>query len=409
VIPSSNGENPRYRAAGAESAAPGNQPPDRSGSSATRIVPVEGAAALDDFIRVPCGIFSSDPAWVQPLHLERRLHLSPKTNPYFQHARWRAWTAWRGDRPVGRISAQIDALHLDRYHDATGFFGMLEGEDSQQTFGALLDTAQEWLRAQGMRRIRGPFNLSINQEMGVLVEGFETPPYFMMGHARPYYATRIEQAGYRKATDTLAYRIMPDFGSEVMRRLVARAGSRLRVRPLDTRRFASEMALLRDIFNDAWAQNWGFVPFTEAEFEDMGRSFRHLIDPDMIQIAEVDGEAAAFMAVLPNINEAIRDLRGRLLPLGWAKLLWRLKVRYPRTLRVPLMGVRRKYQRSRLGSALAFLVIDAGRPTLVRHRIREIELSWILEDNAAMRGIIESIGGRAYKRYRVYERDLDAS
>lgn len=374
-----------------------------------RIVPVVSAADLDDFIRAPCGVFASDPAWVQPLHLERRLHLSPRTNPYFQHARWRAWTAWRGDRLVGRVSAQIDALHLDRYHDATGFFGMLDAEDSQPTFAALLATAEGWLREQGLRRVRGPFNLSINQEMGVLVEGFETPPYFMMGHARPYYAGRIEQAGYRKATDTIAYLITPEFGSEAMRRLVTRAGSRLRVRSLDTARFGAEMELLRDIFNDAWEQNWGFVPFTAAEFEDMGRSFRHLIDPDMIQIAEVDGEPAAFLALLPNINEAIRDLGGRLLPFGWAKLLWRLKVRYPRTLRVPLMGVRRKYQRSRLGSALAFLVIDAGRPPLERHRTREIELSWILEDNAGMRGIIESIGGRAYKRYRVYERELDAA
>lgn len=407
MIPSSNGKYPLNRPAGTDSIAPEDQSPDRAPSCALRVVPVEDAAALDEFIRVPCGIYASDPAWVQPLHLERRLHLSSRTNPYFQHARWQAWTAWRGDRPVGRISAQIDSLHLARYRDATGFFGMLDGEDSQQTFAALLETAQGWLRAQGMSRIRGPFNLSINQEMGVLVDGFETPPYFMMGHARPYYAARIEQAGFRKATDTIAYLITPDFGSQVMRRLLARAGSRLRVRHLDTARFGAEMELLRAVFNDAWEQNWGFVPFTAAEFEDMGRSFRHLIDPDMIQIAEVDGEPAAFMVLLPNINEAIRDLRGRLLPLGWAKLLWRLKVRYPRTLRVPLMGVRRKYQRSLLGSALAFLVIDAGRPILERRRIREIELSWILEDNAGMRGIIESIGGRAYKRYRVYERDLD--
>jgi GNAT superfamily N-acetyltransferase len=357
---------------------------------------------------VPSSIFASDRAWIEPLHLERRLHLSPRTNPYFQHARWQAWIAWRGNQPVGRISAQIDSLHLNRYNDATGFFGMLDAEDSRGTFAALLAAAEGWLRKQGMRRIRGPFNLSINQEMGVLVEGFGAPPYFMMGHARPYYAGHIVQAGYRKATDTLAYLITPDFGSEVMRRLVARAGSRLRVRHLDTRRFGAEMELLRDIFNDAWEQNWGFVPFTAAEFEDMGRSFRHIIDPDMIQIAEVDGEAAAFMALLPNLNEVIRDLAGRLLPIGWAKLLWRLKVRYPRTLRVPLMGVRRKYQRSRLGSALAFLVIDSARPPLERYRIREIELSWILEDNAGMRGIIESIGGRAYKRYRVYERDFDA-
>ena len=259
-----------------------------------------------------------------------------------------------------------------------------------------------------MRRIRGPFNLSINQEMGVLVDGFDTPPFFMMGHARPYYAARIEQAGYRRAADALAYMITQDFGSEVMRRLISASGHRAKVRPLDLKHFDAEIALLRDIFNDAWAENWGFVPFTEAEFEDLGRSFRFLVDPDMIQIAEVDGEAAAFLVLVPNINEALRGLHGRLFPFGWAKLLWRLKVRYPSTMRVPLMGVRRRYQRSRLGSALAFLVIDAGRPPLKRRGIKGIELSWILEDNAGMRGIIESIGGRAYKRYRLYERSIDA-
>jgi hypothetical protein len=244
--------------------------------------------------------------------------------------------------------------------------------------------------------------------MGVLVDGFDTSPFFMMGHARPYYAMRIESAGYHKATDALAYMITQDYGSEAMRRLIAATARRAKVRPLDLKRFDAELSLLRDIFNDAWAENWGFVPFTAAEFVDLGRAFRFLIDPDMIQIAEVDGEAAAFIVLLPNINEAIRGLDGRLFPVGWAKLLWRLKVRYPSTFRVPLMGVRRKFQRSRFGSALAFLVIDAVRPPLKRHGVKGIELSWILEDNAGMRSIIESIGGRAYKRYRVYERNLDA-
>jgi GNAT superfamily N-acetyltransferase len=383
-----------------------NLPP--APSAPLRIVPVEGAAALGNFIAVPRGIFKSDPAWITPLSLERRLHLSPGSNPYFQHARWQAWTAWREGEPVGRISAQIDDLHLERYNDATGFFGMLDAEDNPETFGALLETAEGWLRGQGIRRVRGPFNLSINQEMGVLIDGFDTPPFFMMGHARPYYAARIEEAGYRKAIDALAYLIGQDYGSETMRRLIAATAHRAKVRPLNLKRFDDDLALLRDIFNDAWAENWGFVPFTAAEFDDLGKAFRFLVDPDMIQIAEVDGEAAAFIVLLPNINEAIRGLQGRLFPVGWAKLLWRLKVRYPETFRVPLMGVRSKFQRSRLGSALAFLVIEAVRPAVNRHRVKSLELSWILEGNAGMRSIIESIGGRAYKRYRVYERNLDA-
>ena len=383
-------------------------PTDRS-PAPLRITAIDGGAALDRFIRVPSRIFASDPAWIQPLLVERRLHLSARSNPYFQHARWQAWIAWRGAEPVGRISAQIDALHLERYADATGFFGLLDAEDSEETFAALLATAEDWLRGQGMRRVRGPFNLSINEEMGVLIEGFDTPPVFMMGHAWPYYGTRIEQCGYRKAADALAYAITPEFEAPpAMQRLVAATLDRVRVRPLDRKRFDDEIALLRDIFNDAWAENWGFVPFTAAEFHELGRNLRHVVDPELIQIAEVDGAAAAFVVVVPNINEAIRDLRGRLFPTGWAKLLWRLKVRYPRTARVPLLGVRRRFQRMRIGAALAFLVIGAARLQTQRRGFRELELSWILEDNAGMRSLIESIGGRAYKRYRVYERTLDA-
>jgi len=383
--------------------------PTQNGGAPLCITPVAEKSELDQFIRVQNLILCSDPAWIPPLLVERRMHLSAKNNPYFQHARWQAWIAWRGDRPVGRISAQIDTLHLERYGDATGFFGMLDAEDSAETFAALISTAEQWLRKQGMRRVRGPFSLSINEETGLLIDGFDTPPVFMMGHARPYYAERIEQCGYAKAQDMLAYMIAPDFEApRIMQRLVAASAQRVRVRPLDRRHFDAEIALLRDIFNDAWAENWGFVPFTEAEFHELGQTLRFLLPENLIQIAEVDGEAAAFVVGLPNINEAIRDLGGQLFPFGWLKMLWRLKVRFPGSARVPLLGVRQKFQHTRLGPGLAFQVINAVRKELQRHGARQIELSWILEDNAGMRNIIESIGGRAYKRYRVYERQLDA-
>ncbi len=376
-------------------------------SDALRVVPVTGKADLDRFIALPETVLGADPAWVPPLQLERRMHLSAKSNPYFQHARWQAWIAWRGARPVGRISAQVDDLHLERHADATGFFGMLDAEDDPDTFAALFAAAEDWLRGEGMRRVRGPFSLSINDEVGLLVDGFDTPPVFMMGHARPYYAARVESCGYRKAKDMLAYLVAPDFPApKVMQRLLAKSGRSVRVRPIDRRRFDQELAVLRDIFNDAWADNWGFVPFTEAEFKELGHSLRLLIAPELIQVAEVDGEPAAFIVALPNVNEAIRDLHGRLLPFGWAKLLWRLKVRFPRSARVPLMGVRRRFHDTPLGPGLAFLVIDAVRRHLVARGVRQVELSWVLEDNAGMCNIIEAIGGRAYKRYRVYEKPL---
>lgn len=372
-----------------------------------RIEPVASRRSLGQFIRVPSRVLGSDPAWIQPLTIERRMHLSPRTNPYFSHARWQAWLAVRDGEPVGRISAQIDALHLERHDDATGFFGMLDAEDRDETFRALLETAEQWLRTQGMRRARGPFNLSINEETGLLVDGFDTPPMFMMGHAAPYYGQHVEQCGYRKAKDMLAYMIRTDFtASAAMQRLVERFAPRIRIRPLRRERFDADIALLRDVFNDAWAANWGFVPFTEEEFAELGRNLKFLVPRELVQVAEVDGEPAAFIVALPNVNEAIRDLRGRLLPLGWLKLLWRIKARFPATVRVPLMGVRRRFQQTRMGPALAFLVIDAVRSEVRRRGVRHAELSWVLEDNAGMRSIIESIGGRAYKRYRVYEREL---
>ena len=376
-------------------------------SATLRIVPVSNKADLAEFIRLPAAIFKDDPQWIPPLFLERKIHLSPKHNPYFQHAKSQSWLAWRGDVAVGRISAQVDQMHLAQHHDATGFFGMLDAEDNQETFGALIITAEQWLAEQGMRRVRGPFNLSINEETGLLIDGFADPPVFMMSHALPYYRERIEQCGYHKAADTLAYLINPNFvAPPVMQRLLKMASERVTVRTLDRSRFDDEIMLLRDIFNDAWSQNWGFVPFTEAEFKALGQNLKFLLHDEYIQIAEVDGEAAGFIIGMPNINEAIRDLKGKLFPFGWLKLIWRLKIKGPASGRVPLMGVRKKFQKTRLGPGLAFLIIEEVRNELHKRGAHRLELSWILEDNAGMRNIIESIGGTAYKRYRVYERDL---
>jgi len=370
------------------------------------IAPVRGRKALNEFIRLPWSLYQDDPMWVPPLLLERRMHLSPK-NPYFEHATYCAWLAYRNAKPVGRISAQVDQLHLDRYRDATGFFGLLEAEDQAETFQALLDTAGSWLRDQGMQRVLGPFNLSINQECGLLVAGFDTAPSVMMGHARPYYGPRIEQYGYQKVKDLLAYRIRGNFErSAAMKTILARAKGRVQTRPIRKSRFQEDLDVIQDIYNDAWSQNWGFIPFTQKEFEHLGNDLKLLVDEELVRIAEVDSVAAAFIAVLPNLNEAIRDLNGRLLPFGWLKLLWRLKVKYPKTARIPLMGVRRQYHDSLLGAALAYRLIGDVQDPGVRRGVQAVELSWILEDNIGMREIIENISGRIYKTYRIYRKNL---
>ena len=371
-----------------------------------RIVPVSDAREMRRFIRVPWSIYADDPTWVPPLLVERREHFSSR-NPYFAHARCCFWLAYRGTRPVGRISAQIDSLHQERYGDGSGFFGLLEAENDAEIFHELLSTAEVWLRERGMLRIRGPFNFSINQECGLLVDGYDTPPMIMMGHSRPYYAARLIAEGYEGLKDLLAYRLATDFiPPELMKAVLNKAAGCARVRPLRRARFRADLNIIQDIFEDAWSANWGFIPFTEDEFRHLASSLRLLVDDGAVQIAEVDGEPAAMIVALPNLNEAIRDLRGRLLPLGWLKLLWRLKVKAPKTARVVLMGVRKHFQRSPLGAALGFLLIDALRSYGVRRGVQEVELSWILEDNMPMRNMLTIIGGIPYKRYRIYEKSF---
>jgi hypothetical protein len=225
-----------------------------------QVSPVNDRNELRQFIRLPWSIYSDDPAWVPPLILERKEHLS-KHNPYFEHARYQSWIAYRDGTAVGRISAQIDQLHLDQYQENEGFFGMIEAEDSAETFGALFQTAEAWLRDHGMCRVLGPYNLSINQEPGLLVDGFDTPPYLMMGHARPYYGTRIKENGYQKAKDLFAYLIDANFAhSAAMQKITKRAKSRVTIRSLRKSHFDEELKIIEDIFNDAWSENWGFIP-----------------------------------------------------------------------------------------------------------------------------------------------------
>ena len=239
--------------------------------AALKVMKVINRSDFNDFIRLPWSLYTDDPMWVPPLLLERRMHLSPK-NPYFEHAEFCSWVAYRNGKAVGRISAQIDQLHIDRYQDATGFFGMIEAEDDSRTFQILLNTAENWLHRQGMRRVCGPFNLSINQELGLLVDGFDTPPSMMMGHARPYYGDRIQENGYQKEKDLLAYIVNSDVKmTNAARRIMARTKDKIHIRNIQKSDFVNELAIIRDIFNDAWSQNWNFVPFTNTEFEHLGK------------------------------------------------------------------------------------------------------------------------------------------
>ncbi len=368
------------------------------------VVPVTGAAALDRFITLPSTLYAADPAYVAPLLLERREALSPAKNPYFQHAETQFWLALRDGQAVGRISAQIDRLVMD---PAVGHFGMIAAIDDAEVYAALFAAAEDWLRARGKRHILGPFNLSINEETGLLVDGHDTPPVMMMGHDPRYAAAHIEALGYAKAKDLIAY--LYDMDHELpraaRRKIDSRTAQALTVRHLDKKRYLEEFDTVTAIFNDAWSQNWGFIAFTQAEIAHMAKSLKLLIDPTCVAIVEMNGEAVGFGIALPNLNELIRDFDGRLLPFNWLKLLWRLRAGAT-TARVPLMGIRRSFSGSMAGGLAPFLVIDSLRKGLRAKGVRQVELSWILEDNRAMRHVIESLGALPYKTYRVYDKRL---
>jgi GNAT superfamily N-acetyltransferase len=376
-------------------------------AGAIEIQPVAGKAMLDRFIRVPMRLGAGQPNYIPPLIFERQESLTAKTNPFFQHADVQFWLAVRDGRDVGRISAQIDHLN-PQTAEGVGHFGMIAADDDPQVFAALFAAAETWLKARGCKTILGPVNLSTNEEVGLLVEGADTPPMFMMSHDAPYTGARIEEQGYGRAKDIFAYicSVADDLPAPILKRIRKELPEGVTLRMVDMKCFSRDVGVLTEILNDAWSGNWGFTPTTEAETLALANNLRLLIDRRLTWFAEIDGEPAGFMVLLPNINEAIRDLGGKLLPFGWAKLLWRLKVKGPKTGRVPLMGVRRKFAASRRGQLLPFLLIDAVAQSARKLGYERYELSWVLEDNLAMRRICDAGGAKVYKTYRLYEKAL---
>jgi hypothetical protein len=377
-----------------------------------RIVPARSDPARRDFLTLPLSLYAGAPGFAPGLLMERRAAIDPKRNPYFEHAEAAFWVAYRGNLPVGRISAQVDHLARERHGADIGHFGYLDAIDNKDVYTALTSTAERWLAERNTRRVHGPFSLSINEETGLLIDGFEARPMLMMSYHPPYAGSHLENCGYGKINDVVAYDYDVARGLPIESlRLIDRAKAEMQInfRPLNMRRYSEDLRIILDIFNDAWADNWGFVPMTEAEVTHTAHEMRQIIVPELVWIAEIDGEPACMIVSLPNLLEATADLNGRLLPLGWIKLLWRLKLAGLRTGRVPLFGLRKQYHRSPFGAAVIFMLFDALRQSSVARGIEHIEFSWILEDNWAMRSIIERIGGRAYKTYRVFEKILAAS
>lgn len=382
-----------------------------AGSADLAILPVAGRRLLDRFIRLPAALYRGAPGFEPPLALERREALKPTSNPYYAHAEVQLWLAMRGGMPVGRISAQIDRLYLERYQDATGHFGFLDAVDEAAVFHALTATAEAWLAARGMRRALGPFSLSTNEETGLMVGGFAARPMLLMPYHPPYAGPRLAAEGYAAVKDLIAYDYdvigAPPFrAAKVVERAMAGGGFTLRT--LEPRRYQADINAALAIYRDAWADNWGYVPPTQAETDHTVRSMKPLVRPDMVILAEIGGEPVGMIVCVPNLAEAVAGLGGNLLPFGWARLLWRLKVAGLKTSRVVLFGVLKRLQATALGSAIALALLQRLRDNGRRAGFTHAELSWILEDNVPMRRIIEGIGGVAYKRFRVYEKVIGA-
>jgi len=381
--------------------------PSATGHDQISVTPVRTPAQLDAFIKLPWRLYAGNPNWVPPLLRLQRELFSPRHNAFYQHADVQLFLALRGPSVVGRISAHIDHEH-NRFHgEHTGFFGFFEAENTSAVAGALLAAAEGWLRERGMTAIRGPLNFSTNGESGFLVEGFDSPPQVLMPYTQPYYLPRLEAAGYAGAQDLFAWRWERQPVPQGPARLVKELRSRpeISVRHIQMKRFQQEVRTMLDIYNDAWAENWGFVPATDAEAEQMARELKLIADPRIVPFVEVNGIPVAFALAVPNLNEAIHDLDGKLFPFGLLKLIWRLKVRRPRTGRLLLLGIKKEF-RNRRYAGLAYLLCDEIYHGATQSGYDWAEFSWTLEENRLVNALITKIGCHRYKTYRIYQKPL---
>ena len=381
-----------------------------------RIVPVNGKAALKDFIELPYRLYADNPNYVPPLKDEVRELLTPGKNPWFEHAEAQLFVARRAGQVVGRISAHIDHLALAQPAEqgmgpGTGFWGFYEAE-SADVGDLLLEQAEKWLRAKGMTRMLGPVSFAMWDEPGLLIKGHDSPTTVMMGYHDAQYQHWIEAAGHHKAEDLLNFDLtIVDNLPDLANRLVAmgKKSGKIHIRRVNKRKFDQEAALILGILNDAWSNNWGFVPFTPAEVAYAGKKLKPIVFNDLIRIAEIDGEPVAFTMTIPDLNEQLVKYKGSLWPFNWAKLLWWLNVGTPKvtTMRVPLMGVVKRLQSTRTASQLVFMMVEyIRRDAMTKFGATRADFGWVLSSNGPMVSVGEAVGGTVSKMYRIYEKAL---
>jgi GNAT superfamily N-acetyltransferase len=372
--------------------------------------PVLSKADRNQFIEVQSLVQQGLPNAVTPLAIDMHAVIDPRQSAFLRENPSAAWIALRGDRPVGRIMAIHDKAHLTRHNDNAGHFGFIEFENDPTIAQALLNQAEAWLRAAGLTTMTGPFSPSVNHETGLLVAGFETPPAYLMNYAPVYYGEVLEAAGLRKLMDLHSFTCSTDLETHpastraMFERLRQTKG--LRIRNLDVRHYRRDISMMVDIYNDGWSNNWGAVPMSDAEAQDLGTMLRPLIGPEWLMFAEQDGEPIGVALQMPDLNEAIRDFGGRLLPFNWAKLLYRVRKPTVRNSRMLMLGIRKDRQGRSIGPIAAMLLIDAALGAAKKHGIRTAELGWVLETNAAILSVINKFSITGRKTYRVYEKSI---
>ena len=374
--------------------------------SEVRVVEVESPARLKQFIAYPNRLYAGDPNYVVPLYAERKEFFDKKNNPFYRTASTRLFLAVRDGDVVGRIATCISYRHNQYHNEQTGFFGFFDTPDDEEISRPLLKVAMIELKKAGMDRMRGPMNFSTNHECGFLVEGFDSPPTIMMTYNHPYQVTLAEKFGLRKVMDLLAYKLATDhIASDRIRRVVGwrAARTQVRIRSLDMGNFSREVGLIKEVYNLAWARNWGFVPMDQAEFDQLARNLKQIVDPDIVLIAEHDGRAVGFALALPNINQVLIRLNGRLFPTGLIKLLWHTKVRNKiDQCRLLTFGVIPEYRHQAIDMMLYVEITQRS----LEKGYKLGELSWILENNELMRRGVEQMQAEVYKRYRIMEMPL---
>lgn len=371
------------------------------------VTPVRGFGDLRAFVQLPFRLHAGTP-WIAPLKLERYAFLSRRLNPFFTHGEARYFLARRDGRVVGRITAQIDQA-FNAFHDTrSGMFGFLEFEEDPAILDALLDTAARWLQERGMERMVGPMDFQLNDESGVLTEGFEREPMIRQPWHPPYYRQRCEQAGLTKAMDLLVWELdIADRASMLpaLPKIAQRAHTKygITIRKMSRRRLRRDLDEFAKVYNAAWARNWGFVPYAREDLGAEALAYQLVYDRDWFMIAEADRQTVAVAITVPDINQVLKRMHGRLLPLGWWHLL--RKRRLIDRVRVGFLGVMPEHQHTGAAAALYMEHFDVAERT----RRKRSEVGWILETNRSMNRAIEAMGGRVVKRFRLYERALHAT